>query len=84
MKEKIKENILNDYKNIIFHSWTYSKMTKEEKQKLIETFDNIQTQEALKGTYNQRWAILQAIYTSFLNGLGYDGFNWRETEKQPF
>lgn len=81
--KKIKENVLIDFKKMIFNSWTFDKMTMQERQKLFETLYNIQTQNALKGTYKQRWEILQAIYTAYLNGLGYTDFNWRETEKAP-
>ena len=81
--EKIKENVIIDFKKMVFNSWTFDRMTPEERQKLFETFDNIQTEKALKGTYTQRWQILQAIFTSFLNGLGYNGFNWREKEDTP-
>lgn len=74
-----KENVLNDFILMIKHSWTYEKLTEEEKEKLEKILlDDVRTEEALKGTYNQRWAILQAIYSTFLTAIGYDGFNWRD------
>lgn len=81
--EKIKENTLIDFKEMIFNSWTFNKMTPDEKKKCFETLDNIQTQNTLKGTYKQRWVILQAIYSAYLNGLGYTDINWREKENTP-
>jgi hypothetical protein len=83
MKEK--ENVLKDYKKMIVNSWTYKKMTAEEQIQLFKMFDSIQTREALKGSYNQRWEILQALYNSFLLALNYE-WNWREenAEKLPF
>lgn len=77
---KNKENVLNDYKKMIINSWTYQKMTTNERERLQEVFNDIQTREALKGSYKQRWEILQAIYTSYLMGLNYNGFNWREND----
>lgn len=75
--EKIKENALADFKELIYQSWTYEKLTREEKNRLFKVFEDIRTTQALKGTYYQRWGILQAIYKAFLLGVGYDSFDWR-------
>lgn len=81
---KNKENVLKDYKNMIIFSWTYKKMTAEEQIQLFKMFDSVQTRDALKGSYNHRWEILQALYNSFLLALNYT-WNWRESnEKQTF
>lgn len=72
-----KENAINDFIDMIKHSWTYEKLTKQEKYKLVEVFNNIRVSKCLKGTYKQRYDILQAIYMSFLYGVGYNDFNWR-------
>ncbi len=85
MNNKIKENILNDFIKMIQASWTYNRMTENEKAKIIETLNHVRTIDALKGTYKQRWNILNAIYGAFLAGIGYDGCTWRETKKDiPF
>lgn len=76
--EHIKENVLMDFKKMITQSWTYNRLTTEERDRLFKCFESIQTREALKGTYKQRWEILQAIYSAFLLGVGYDSFNWRD------
>lgn len=84
---KNKENALNDFYKMIKNSWTYAKMTEKEQEKLSATlFLNVPVENALKGTYEQRWAILQAIYAAFLNGIGYNDFSWREEVKEqlPF
>lgn len=78
-----KNDVLKNFKKMIVNSWTYKKMTAEEQIRLFETFDNIQTEKALKGTYSHRWEILQAIYSGYLMALGYS-WNWREDEDQPF
>lgn len=83
--ERIKENAINDFYNMILNSWTYNRLTKTEKNNFNETMNHTKTKKALKGTYEQRWEILQAIYGAFLYGCGYDGPNWRESdEKTPF
>lgn len=75
---KNKENVLNDFKEMIVNSWTYQKMTYEEQKRLFEEFDHVRVDNALKGNYNARWNILQAVYGSYLAGLGYNSFNWRD------
>lgn len=83
--EKEKTKALENFYNMILNSWTYKKLTKEEKNKFDELMEHTRTQEALKGTYKQRWEILQAIYGAFLYGCGYNGYNWRsEEESQTF
>jgi type II secretory pathway component PulC len=52
-------------------------LTKEEKNQLFKVFEDIRTTQALKGTYYQRWGILQAIHKAFLLAVGYDSFDWR-------
>lgn len=78
-KEKL--DILYEYIFMIKKSWTYEKLTIEEK----ETFDHIfygeQIKGILKGTKKQIWQVLNMIYSSFLYGAGYNGFNWREKER---
>ena len=74
---KNKENTLQDFYNMILNSWTYNKLTKEESNKFDELMEHTRTQNALKGTYEQRWEILQAIYGAFLYGCGYNGPEWR-------
>ena len=76
--EKQKELSLFDFICLIEKSWTYDKLTKEERKQLYLTFNSERTREALKGTYKQRWDILQAIYGAFLAGVGYDDYAWRE------
>lgn len=77
--EKNKDNILYDFNDMIKNSWTYNKMTEDEQNAWFEKVINTErTQNSLKGTYNQRWNILQALYGAYLIGIGYDNFSWRE------
>lgn len=83
--EKIKENAKKDFIEMIKKSWTYEKLTKEEKDNLaIVFFEDVRLEKALKGSYNHRWDILQIVYSSFLKGCGYTDFNWREENKGGF
>jgi len=72
------DKIMDDFVLMIEQSWTFEKMTQKEKLNFRYMLAAHTTQNALKGTYNQRWAILQACYSAFLDGLGYTGANWRE------
>lgn len=74
-----KDLALYDFKVMIEKSWTYEKMTSEEKDNWERVLNDIRTITCLKGNYNTRWNILQAIYMSYLIGIGYDSFNWRES-----
>ena len=79
MTEKIKENATQDFLDMIFKSWTWAKMTKEEKDIFIEQINHIRSKEAIKGTYQQRWIVLQALYGMYLQGIGYgNNPKWRD------
>ena len=73
-----KENVLQEFITMIKNSWTYEKMTQKEKERLHDIFYHTITEKALKGKTEARWQILQAIYYSYLEGIGYDNFNWRD------
>ena len=75
-----KEKALYDFKVMIEKSWTYEKMTREEKDNWERVLNDVRTITCLKGNYDTRWNILQALYMSYLIGIGYDSFNWRESE----
>lgn len=80
--EKLKEahlqnyavNIKEDCLKFIENSWTWEKLTKEEKQR----FFLVVKKTKIFGTYEQRKEILQSIYWAFLNGLDYSPLCWRE------
>lgn len=86
LKQEKNLDIIYNYKELLKKSWTYDKMTKEEK----ETFDKIfslsnrQLVDNLSGKENQKKMTLNIIYSAFLAGIGYNGFSWREEEKKPF
>ena len=74
--KKIKENVIDNFWRMIKQSWTYNRLTQYERNQLeITFFDNEPVIKAIKGTYQQKWAILQAVYSSF---------QWREKEQLLF
>lgn len=77
---KNKELAVYDFNEMIKKSWTYEKLTDNEKEKWEMLLINVRTLTCLKGNYNTRWNILNAIYHSYLIGLGYTDFNWRDVE----
>ena len=77
---KVKENVIQDYLEMIKKSWTWAKLTDEEKE-CFEKFlaYHPMVEEAVKGNYLQRWHSLEPIYHAFLMGCGYHNqLNWRE------
>ena len=77
-----KESAVFDFLAMISKSWTFARMTEAEKSRCKDLFFSAPSENALKGDYKTRWKVCQAIYNSYLYGLGYDGFLWRETDEQ--
>ena len=75
---KNKENAQADWTDMIIKSWTWAKLTNEEKNKFGDELNKEITQKIISGTYKQRMAILNALYSMFLEGCGYNGANWRD------
>ena len=81
--KKNKENATKYWFENIENSWTWNKLTKEEQNKFIKHINNISVKLTIKGSYNDRYVILQDLYHTFLIGLNYNPINWREEEEQP-
>ena len=77
--ERKKENAFSDFMDMIRNSWTYERMTGDEKRRLAKAFEWVECC-GLVGTYKQRFAILYIAYNAFLQGIGYTDFNWREPD----
>ena len=75
---KNKENAQADWTDMIVKSWTWAKLTDDEKNKFGDELNTAGIQKIISGTYRQRWGILSALYSMFLDGCGYNGCNWRE------
>ena len=78
-----KENALAHFLAMTCRSWTFGRMTQEEKERCINAFLWAAEQGHIKGNFQARWDTMQAIYYAFLNALGcHDAFDWRAPEKQ--
>ena len=80
----VKENAIEEFKKMTEKSWTYEKMTSEEKRNWQRVINSSRLEKAVKGTFYHRWEILQAVYESYLYALGYEHGLWRENEETPF
>lgn len=81
MKDKMQAR--QDFIEMIKHSWTYNRMTKQEKDCCIHILRECE----LLGTYKQRWIILHSAYYSYLVGIGYPRRDepcrdWRPEDKE--
>ena len=75
---KNKENAQADWTDMIVKSWTWEKLTGEERNKFGDELNKETTKKIISGTYKQRWEILSALYSMFLEGRGYNGGTWRD------
>ena len=75
---KNKENAQADWTDMIVKSWTWEKLTREERKKFGDELNKETTKKIISGTYEQRWETLNTLYSMFLEGCGYSGGNWRD------
>ena len=81
METKDKKFACRDFAKMIKQSWTFQKLTSEEKARCLDAIYYFpDEQNALCGTYKQRWMQLHMVYNAFLAGVGYTGFDWREND----
>ena len=71
---KYSNAVENYFQNIIKKSWTWDKLTEEERKRFID----IPSIDKIKGNDQTRIEWFNGIYHSLLVGLGYNGANWRE------
>lgn len=85
---KDKENARADFIAMIEKSWTFGRLTEAEKSDCMKLLTEHRIEKALKGSYMQRWEVLNAVYYGFLVALGYarNVATWREEtpESIPF
>lgn len=75
---KNKDFVFTDFLEMIKKSWTYKRLTEEEQAKIHCILLDSRTSENIKGSYNQRWNALNALYYAFLIALDYTPTGWRE------
>ena len=82
---KAKENAYTDWFEMIFNSWTWGKLTDDERTAFVDQMDSwCNWRGLLIGTYTQRCEILNEMYYMYLLGIGYKPSGWREnTEENP-
>lgn len=74
-----KENAVYNYFNtIIVKSWTWERLTDDEKERFKTCIDFIR----IKGNQRQRVEVLNMVYSAFLHGVGYTPTGWRETDPE--
>jgi hypothetical protein len=83
MTNKVKENAYSDWFDMIFKSWTWEKLTDNERTVFVDQMDSwCNCRGLLIGTYKQRWEILNEMYHIYLLGVGYDSPNWRDNAEE--
>lgn len=79
MPENLDEVTNKYFQNVIKNSWTWERLTEEEKQRFV----NLDVFNKIKGNKDAREQWLFTIYAGFLSGVGFNGsFRWRMTEKK--
>ena len=77
-----KENAVSYYfENVTKKSWTWGKMTDEERDRFVEVLSN--WKDKIKGNARARREQVCMIYDAFLEGIGYTGFMWRSENPSP-
>ena len=76
--KKYSNAVENYFQNVIKNSWTWKRLTDEERERFIDmnVFDDI------KGNDKTRVEWLCTIYRAFLSALGFGWTGWRETEEE--
>lgn len=59
-------------------SWTYARLTPEEKNDIIKQL----AMATIKGTFKQRCEQLHNVYSNFLDSVGYRPCGWREPQSE--
>lgn len=80
-REEITKNVYDFLDNTIYKSWTWEKLTPNEKNKFNNAVEFLLDQKIVIGTKLQQESIIQGVYHAFLAGVGYTDFNWREEDE---
>ena len=68
------------YLEMIKQSWTWAKLTEQEKEKFSELLEHPCSSVVIRGNYDQRWEACEALYHTYLEGLGYKPLDWRDSQ----
>ena len=75
---KNKELSYNDFINMIVKSWTFERLSYDEKNRAIDALRHAFDTGAITGNYKHRFEILHAVYYSYLLALDYKPVGWRD------
>lgn len=78
-----KESAFSEYITVIKQSWTWDRLTEQERERCMNAMNWVRDQNILRGNFEARWDILQAVYSAFLDGVGYKPIGWREDSENP-
>ena len=76
---RTKEQAKQDWLEMISKSWTWARLTEDERKAFSSLLEHPCSSAVIKGTYKDRWEACEALYHTFLEGLGYTPLEWRET-----
>lgn len=76
--DRKKEHATHYFMRMVYNSWTYDRMTENERGRLESAIDFADRQGMVKGAFDTRWKVLHAIYNAFLEGIGCNSPTWRE------
>ena len=81
--EKTKDNAFLKFIEMISKSWTFEKLTEREQRHLLDTFEQVNYMNNIKGNFETRWYIMHAMYNCFLSALNYtdDPVKWRQEKE---
>ena len=69
-----------DYLEMISKSWTWARLTEKEREQFKGLLEHPCSAAVIKGNYEQRYEACEALYHTFLEGLGYDPLEWRDAQ----
>lgn len=81
MREK--ERAVTDWLDMTFKSWTWDRLTPEERAEFLDVVNRQCSLKTITGAYRHRWEILNLVYHAYLVGIGYKPIGWREPETAP-
>lgn len=82
MTETKKKELYDLVEKLVYPSWTWAKLDKEEKDRFNSAMVPMIEYTKIQGTLIQRKTIIKNLYHMFLVGLGYTGWEWREGTEQ--
>ena len=66
-----KENACMDYYDVVKNSWTWERLTEEERKNFMLRLSEFDCSGYIKGSYDYRWEQCKMLYSMFLTALGY-------------